>query len=104
MKINFESKINKEVLTGIVNKTVDAGKKVALTTKENVAGAIEKAKSASLMKKLKKLNPIFPEQFKSKDFNLPNVIMIVDDAVRRGNKLCEGAVGWLSNDAGVEIS
>ena len=29
--------------------------------------------------------------------------MIVDDAVRRGNKLCEGAIGWLSNDAEIEI-
>ena len=103
MKINIESKIKKETIAGIVQKTVDTGKKVALSTKENVVCAIEKAKSASLMKKLKKLNPVFPQQFESEEFNLPNIIMIVDDAVRKGNKLCEGAVGWLSNDAGVEI-
>lgn len=96
-------KTNKEILTGAVQKTIDTSKKVALSTKENIANAIGKAKSSFLMKKLKKLNPVFPKDFESEEFNLPNVIMIVDDAVRRGNKLCEGAVGWLSNDAGVEI-
>lgn len=103
MKINFENKIKKEAIAEMFQKTVDAGKKVALSTKENVVSAIEKAKSAALMNKLKKLNPVFPQQYESEEFKLPNVIMIVDDAVRRGNKLCEGAVGWLSNDAGVEI-
>lgn len=103
MKINFENKIKKEAIAEMFQKTVDAGKKVALSTKENVVSAIEKAKSAALMKKLKKLNPVFPHQYESEEFKLPNVVMIVDDAVRRGNKLCEGAVGWLSNDAGVEI-
>lgn len=103
MKIDFEKKLNKEAITGIVQKTVVVGKKAALSTKENVALAIEKAKSAALMKKLKKLNPVFPQQFESEEFKIPNIIMIVDDAVRKGNKLCEGAVGWLSNDAGVEV-
>ena len=103
MEKNIENKITKESITGIVKKTVDVGKKVALRTKENMTFAINKAKSASLMKKLKKLNPIFPQQYESAEFNLPNIIMIVDDAIRRGNKLCEGAVGWLSNETGVEI-
>ena len=103
MKLSFENKINKEALTDLVQKTVDVSKKAAFSTKENVLNAIEKAKSAALMKKIKKLNPVFPQQYESKDFKIPNVIMIVDDSVRRGNKLCEGAVGWLSNDAGVEI-
>lgn len=103
MKINFENKIKKEAIAEVFQKTVDVGKKVALSTKGNVANAIEKAKGVALMSKLKKLNPVFPQQFEGEDFKLPNIIMIVDDAVRRGNKLCEGAIGWLSNDAGVEI-
>lgn len=102
MKKKFE-KINKEVISGMVKNAVDTGKKVALNTKENVVSVIEKTKSKLLMNKLKKLNPVFPEQFESEKFNLPNIIMIVDDAVRKGNKLCNGAVGWLSKDAGVEI-
>ncbi|MBQ2319401.1 MAG: hypothetical protein II378_04480, partial [Clostridia bacterium] len=77
MKLNIESKIKKESITKLVQKSVDVGKKVALNTKENVTCAIEKAKAAALMNKLKKLNPVFPQQFVSEDFNLPNIIMIV---------------------------
>lgn len=103
MKINFDKRKIAEVTTGIVQKTVDTSKKVAHDAKNNMGSAIQKAKSEALLRKLKKLNPVFPDQYKSKEFNLPNMIMIVDDAVRRGNKLCEGAIGWLSSDAGVEM-
>ena len=34
---------------------------------------------------------------------LPNIIMIVDDAVRRDIDVCEGAIGWLSKESGVEV-
>lgn len=103
MKINFDKKKIVEATSGIVQKTVDTSKKVAADTKKNLDSAIEKAKNESLIRKLKKLNPVFPDKYQSKEFNLPNVIMIVDDAVRRGDKLCEGAIGWLSSDAGIEM-
>ena len=103
MKINFDKKKLAEATAEIVQKTVDTSKKVASDTKKNVGNVIERAKSDALLRKLKKLNPVFPDQYQSEEFNIPNMIMIVDDAVRRGIKLCEGAIGWLSNDAGVEI-
>lgn len=103
MKINLDKEKLAETTTNLVKKTVDTGKKVASGTKKSVENAIEKAKNDSLLRKLKKLNPVFPKQYKSNEFNLPNMIMIVDDAVRRGNKLCEGAIGWLTNDSGVEM-
>ena len=103
MKINFDKKKIAEATTGIVQKTVDTSKKVAHDTKKNMENALQKAKSDALIRKLKKLNPVFPDQYQSNEFNLPNMIMIVDDAVRRGNKLCEGAIGWLSSDAGIEM-
>lgn len=103
MKINFDKKKLAEATAEIVQKTVDTSKKVASDTKKNVGNVIERAKSDALLRKLKKLNPVFPDQYQSEEFNIPNMIMIVDDAVRRGIKLCEGAIGWLSNDAGVEM-
>lgn len=103
MKIGFDKKKSTETIMGIMQKTVDAGKKVATGTKKGVESAIGKVKEDSLLRKLKKLNPVFPDQYKGEEFKLPNVIMIVDDAVRRGDKLCEGAIGWLTNDTGVEM-
>ena len=103
MKINFDKKKLAEATAEIVQKTVDTSKKVASDTKKNVGNVIERAKSDALLRKIKKLNPVFPDQYQSEEFNIPNMIMIVDEAVRRGIKLCEGAIGWLSNDAGVEM-
>ena len=103
MKINFDKKKIAEATVGIAQKAGDTSKKVASDTKKNVGNVIERAKRDAFLRKLKKLNPVFPDKYQSEEFNIPNMIMIVDDAVRRGIKLCEGAIGWLSNDAGVEM-
>ena len=87
----------------LLQKTVGTSKKVAVSAKENVGTVIEKAKLGAMSRKLKKLNPVFPEQYRCEEFNLPNIIMIVDDAVRKNEKLCEGAIGWLETINEVEV-
>ncbi|MBS7264747.1 MAG: hypothetical protein KIG44_06445 [Eubacteriales bacterium] len=96
-------KKNTEKLSEWMQKTVDVSKKATLNVKKGIENAIEKAKIGALRQKLKKLNPVFPAQYEDKNFNLPNMIMIVDDAVRRGNKLCDGAIGWLATNGGMEM-
>ena len=103
MKIEFDKKKSMEALTGLVQNTVDFGKKTAADAKIGVAAMVEKSKADSYARRMKKYNPLFPEQYKSENFNLPNIIMIVDDAVRRGIDVCEGAIGWLSKESGVEV-
>lgn len=95
-------KESSEVFSELTKKTVNVTKRVASELSKSLGNAVEVAKSASLRQKLKKLNPVFPDQYESEKFNLPNMIMIVDDAVRRENKLCQGAIGWLETTAGVE--
>lgn len=87
----------------MVQSTVDFSKKAAADAKVGVAAMVEKTKADSYARRMKKYNPLFPDQYKSENFNLPNIIMIVDDAVRRGIDVCEGAIGWLSNESGVEV-
>lgn len=103
MKIEFDKKKNAEMLSGLVQSTVDFGKKAAADAKVGVAAMVEKSKADIYARRMKKYNPLFPEQYKSENFKLPNIIMIVDDAVRRGIDVCEGSIGWLSNEAGVEV-
>lgn len=103
MKIEFDKKKSAETLSGLVQSTVDFGKKAASDAKSGVTAMVEKSKADSYARRMKKYNPLFPEQYQSDSFNLPNIIMIVDDAVRRGIDVCEGAIGWLSNEAGVEV-
>lgn len=81
------------------SKTASLGKMVA----SGVQAVTEHTKSSLHEKQLKKYNPLSPEKFHSTDFSLPNVIEIVDDAVRRDIQVCEGAIGWTDTVNGVEI-
>lgn len=84
-------------------KTVDLGKKAADGIQSGAKAISEKAKKDSYRKRLEKFNPLFPKDFRRKDFNLPNMVMIVDDAVRREIDVCEGAIGWLDKENDTEI-
>lgn len=103
MKETVDKKKSTEAISNFVHKTVDSGKKSAAKTRNNVSAFVEKTKNDRLQRKFKKLNPVFPEQYKSDAFHIPNMIVIVDDAVRRGIELCEGAIGWLGKERDVEI-
>ena len=104
MKIEFDKKKSAEALSGLVQSTIDLGKKAATGAKVGVAAMVEKSKADSYARRMKKHNPLFPDQYKSESFNLPNIIMIVDDAVRRDIDVREGSSGWLSTESGAEAS
>lgn len=103
MKINFDKKKTAEAFSGLVQKTVDIGKNAASSAKNNMIAAMEKSKREEYLRRLKKYNPLFPEQYNDSSFNLPNIIMIVDDAVRKDIDVCEGAIGWLDSKTGAEV-
>lgn len=103
MKIEFDKKKGAEALSSIVQNTVGFGKKAADDVMVGVSAMVERSKADSYARRMKKYNPLFLEQYNSPDFRLPNIIMIVDDAVRRGIDVCEGAIGWLSKESGVEV-
>jgi len=75
------------------------GEKAAVVAK----GAAKKAKEMSIAAQLKYYNPLFPDVYESAAFTVPNMLMIVDDAVRKDVAVCEGAMGWLSNQGGIEV-
>ena len=116
----FPQKTN-EIMTSVVDKASKTGKKgIALTAKalaqtasgskvvasEIVKGAkdfSDKAKIDSYNKRMKKYNPLFPEEYNSDDFHVPNIICIVDDAVRRDIDVCQGAIGWREKKKDTEV-
>lgn len=92
-----------ETVSNIWSKATVLGKKTADAAQKGVKAISEKAQNDSYLRKMKKYNPLFPKQYKSKEFNIPNMIMIVDDAVRRDIDVCEGAIGWLAQESGMEV-
>ena len=105
MKTKIQEKIaeTSTVLGTTKEKVFQSTKSLSKKTSDTFNSLIDKSKNNAQSRKLKKYNPLFPEQFTSVSFNLPNMIIIVDDAIRRGIDVCEGAIGWLGNQAGMEV-
>lgn len=103
MKINIDTKKGKETLTKALQKTSEAGKKAVTDIQRGAKDFSEKAKNDNYLRRMKKYNPLFPETYQSETFNIPNMIMIRDDAERRGIDVCEGAIGWIDNANGMEV-
>lgn len=98
-KKTTEENINKkdtliETSDNFWNKVQDATKQTAKGVQKGAKKLSEKIRKSAHEHKIKKYNPLFPKDFKSKNFKIPNIIKIVDDAVRRNINVCEGAIGW----------
>lgn len=102
-KLDFDVKRSGEVVSEALQKTSAFGKKVSSGFQQTAKDISQKAKDDAYSRKIKKFNPLFPEKYFSDKFNLPNMIVIVDDAERRGVSVCEGAIGWTSNQNGMEV-
>lgn len=103
MKLKIDTQKSAEAVSGFLQKTSDIGKKTIADVQAGAIALSEKTKQDSYLRKLKKYNPLFPNVFYSAEFNIPNMIVIRDDAERRGIDVCEGAIGWLNNESGMEV-
>lgn len=110
-----------ELMANVVDKAAKTGKKsMELTAKalaqtasgsKAVADKIaqgardhsDKVKMDNYNKRMKKYNPLFPEEYCSEEFHVPNIIRIVDDAVRRDIDVCQGAIGWREKKKDTEV-
>ena len=55
------------------------------------------------MRRLKKYNPLFLDEYQKIEFVMPKMIVIRDDLERRGIDVCEGAMGWLGKESEMEV-
>lgn len=103
MAIKFDTKKSAEKLSGLLQKTTEVGKSAAESMQKGALAISEKVKEDGYARRVKKYNPLFPAEYLGDNFCIPNMIVIVDDAVRRGIDVCEGSIGWRSNQNGVEV-
>jgi len=97
MKMKFDK------LKATAKNTLDLSKKAANNTKDGISSLIEKSKADGYARRMKKYNPLFPDEYQSESFDIPNIIWIRDDAERRNIDVCEGAIGWLTKEYGAEV-
>lgn len=103
LKMNIDTKKGADAVSNAIHKTSELGKKVSSGVQKTAKEISDKTKNDSYLRRMKKYNPLFPDKYFDEAFNLPNMIVIVDDAVRRGIDVCEGAIGWLNNENGIEV-
>ncbi|MEE0966422.1 MAG: hypothetical protein U0L85_05155 [Bacilli bacterium] len=92
-----------EVVSNVISQTASGSKVLASEIAKGAKDISEKAKEDSYKRRLKKYNPLFVEEYNSPDFFVPNIICIVDDAVRRDIDVCQGAIGWREKKKGTEV-
>lgn len=101
MKIDMQK--GAERVGNAIGKAVEMGKKAANGTRAGAQKFANKAQEENVKAQIKKYNPVFPEQYNDPDFGLSNLIMIVDDVVRKDIEVCKGAMGWKSQGRGAEV-
>lgn len=89
--------------TAVVNKAQKNAVLVATEAQKAAAVAAEAAKQARTDLRVAYYKPVKPEDYRSPDFSLPNLIVISDADERKGIDVCKGAIGWLSTQKGVDV-
>lgn len=106
MNQNENEKMNKqknEVFSKGMKKASDIAKKTAAGISKGATVISEKTKELTIKHQIKKYSPLFLKEFKSKNFNVPNIIKIVDEAIRRDIEVCDGAIGWRDTENETEV-
>lgn len=102
-KVSQTGKKGAELAVDVLGQAAEGGKVIAGEIAKGVKGSVEKARADRADKKFKKYNPLFWEEYSSSEFYLPNIIRIVDDAVRRDIDVCKGAIGWRESKRDTEV-
>ncbi|MGN0301678.1 MAG: hypothetical protein ACI4BI_02230 [Anaerotardibacter sp.] len=76
---------------------------VADSVQEGLTVANDVKNSARYDYRMKKYNPLFPEEYADPSFDRPKIIVIRDEDLRKGIDVCEGAIGWMETKVKPEI-
>lgn len=105
MKLDLQK--SREYVGNAVNKAaetaVGVGKKASESVKENSQLLAQRVQDENQRLLLKKYNPLFPEVYHAEGFSRPELIVIADDADRKDVAVCQGAMGWISKEKGIEV-
>ena len=93
----------KDSFKQISNVATEKSKQLADSTKTGMYNLSSKLQDESYKALLKKYYPVFIEDYKSKSFSMPYMIVITTDAERKDVEVCEGAIGWRSSQKDMEV-
>lgn len=103
MGADGRKKASREMLGELAGKARSAGRVAAKAAQDGAGRASDLAQQARRKRMLAKYKPVFPKDFFSKDFDLPAMVVVEDEAARREVEICKGAIGWLSRNGGMDV-
>ena len=108
MAIDFKKGAN--LLKSAADKVGEAGKNVANAAKDGVQSLSDKAHELSSQAKVKQLEellrkfpPVSREEFANSTFAMPQLIQIIDNALRQEISEYRGVLGWSEKEDSVDI-
>lgn len=106
-KTNDDSKkgteLLKEKLVNFKDSSIQNVQNKWGTLTDQVEAISDKARQDAHLRKLRKYNPLFMDVYTNTNFNLPKMIVIVDDSVRRGIDVCIGSIGWTDRKGNIDV-
>lgn len=99
---NLKDRFN-ETTGEVVGKAKEYGSKAASIAADGVSAAADAIQDGQRKLKTKIYSPVFEEEYKDPNYDLPKMIVIVDEDERKGIDVCEGAIGWFSKESGLEV-
>lgn len=87
----------------LLGKAKEQGSKALDGAKVGARIAADAAQDGRQKLRTAHYNPVFPEEYASPDFDMPKMVIIEDEDVRKGIDVCEGSIGWLSTEKGLEV-
>ena len=103
MAIKFDAEKSKEAFSSFLKKTSEVGKSVADGVQKGATELSEKMKEDGYQRRLKKYNPLFPDEYNSAGFHMPKLIVVIDASSRQQVDVCEGALGWRERESDTEV-
>ncbi len=87
----------------LMQSTTEVVKNASNALQEKAKEISEHNKNEAYLRRLKKYNPLFSDKYFSEDFNFPSMVMITDDSERKEIDVCQGAIGWLYDEADMDL-
>lgn len=86
-----------------IEKAAEYGSKAAEAAKGGAKLVSEKAQDAQKEILLSYYSPVFPDEYRSPGYRVPDMVVIADGVQRKDVDVCEGAIGWTSSAKGMTV-
>lgn len=103
MGIKDVKEVAGRVAEKISGKTIELGNEAANQAKKGMQVAQKAAEDTNRNLQLKRLSPLFPDDYSAQDFTLPEMVVVADGTLRKDEEVCEGAIGWTGKAAQLSV-